>query len=359
MEESQKFYPELIYRINFILKDFASELPDIGAVLSPNVFDPYCRRFHWLTVHEDFWWVFEDISFTSFHKNFCSKINENKRSWNAYKRQYYNAGLKEYVDQAFKILEERQNYSPSPDELNRALLTLHQFYPIDPEKYIDGILWRNLKRRSKNKKRSHKVDFAEAELLLDLHETYIESPWAKVVFYNEKDNYKEIKYSCQEKFQSKSPSIKFDLDVDKKKSIQELTDSLSYYPDPSLRKKNDFYFNFIMRHFFGYPGMRDLSKFFDIKAVSKEEIYQYILVLPIYDAKIGKDYFGNLCCNLQIGFQKKGDFELFKNKKDQLLFYAPNIIQEIKKAAINEIVKTDLGGSEDFLEYFIKHWNPF
>lgn len=307
MKESQKLYPQLIYRINSKLSEVkkASDIKD-KQIIAPSVFNPYGRNFHWLVVADDKWEL-ESQWFNNIKKHITDKSNE----WKRFKEKYTTDEDKiesKSIENAFNIL----GTTADKDEYHHALLTIFQFYPVVSHKYIDGIIYRNLERREKDRKDkslpTHKIDYAIAKLLIEKNspKTYKLYPWAKVKFYNGENE--EKRYSCQENNHPCYPECSPDI---AKNGIPEIKNQKHYkgkenckkYPlTPADVTKNSFFHNYFLPFFTGRPNFKDLSKFYQLTPKTFTEI-ENILIIPLYDAYIEGKYYGNLCGTLQIPFE--------------------------------------------------------
>ncbi len=75
-------------------------------------------------------------------------------------------------------------------------------------------------------------------------------------------------------------------------------------------------------------------------------------MIPVYDALYGE--YGNLCAVLQIPFVNTTERDKFNEAKDILINRLPFLVNEIKNAAVFEILKQPIEG-DDLLEHFIKY----
>ncbi len=362
MSREQKLYSELVYRINAALPDVTYKLLKKsymkGSTVTPSVYDPYSRKFHWLSVHDDRW-AFQDPKpdpkmgkdrFEQIRENVRNKIQAKKSEWEHFQQEYKEAGHWESVRDSFDVLGGR---SSDPEEFHFALLRLHQLYPIDSEKYIDGIVWRNVKRRVKENRKNPRIDFAEGRLLFHQFLTYIDSPWAEMGFYHYKEKGKEKKVSCQENFPLWHPG---EPDVGSESEIPAIRSEITKRYNEGAFQLNPFYSNYIMLYFQGHKGrgraLEYLKDFVELKIAGVRKS-PHIAIFPLYDAKIEGSYYGNLLCNLQIAFRKKSNLIKMRQDRDKILRNPYTVIEEIKHAAVHEILKQPMRRSADFFEHFI------
>lgn len=369
MNERQKLYPQLIYRINEKLSELKICAEIDNQFISPSVFNPYARNFHWLMVYKKNHtnrWKISKMYLTKI-KNHINKNKQNslssnkKKPWDIFKEKY--PSLKT-IEDAFKILET----STDCDEYHHALLTVFQFYPVVSHKYIDGIIYRNLERRAEDRKvkslPTHKIDYAIAKLLIEKKYTYKLYPWVKIDFYN--GGNPEIKYSCQENnypcYPERSPDINISKNV-----IPEIKGQQYYkkkvncneYPlTPADKGKDSFFHNYFLPFFAGYKIEKskkvfDATTFLELKSDFFKK-FKDILIIPIYDAYIDGQYYGNLYGTLQIPFEKEYELKKFKSTKlNGLITNSFMLVNEIKEAALFEILQQPMG--DNLLEHFIKY----
>lgn len=357
MNDKQEIYPQLIYRTNRILSEikYLSKINE-EQFISLSIFNPYGRVFHWLTVHKDRWKLDDKKK----EKEAIKKHIENHKSeWDHFKKSYEKMEL-ESIDKAFENLKPEANIMN--DEYHFALLSLHQFYPVNPKKYIDGIIYRNLERRAKEKKtKDFRIDYAIAKLLEDKKPTYLLYPWVEVEFYKG-ETIDGTKYSCQE---NNYPYYPEKEDVDDINQIKPIESENYYrtgypkefggnYPTPATKRNNHFHKNYFLPFFYGYEDFKT-DNFLELKPKHFTS-YQFIVIIPLYDAyPIEGKYYGNLRGILQIPFKdinSTKEFPVQKLKDNSFL-----LLEAIRNAAVFEIIQQPIGKSHDLLEHYIK-WLP-
>ncbi len=195
MSAEQKLYPQLIYRINSILSDIKSDLErdckEGELFIAPSVLDPYTRTFNWLMVNNKRWKFLS----TEERKDIENFIKSN---WKQFEKEFIHRKEMKTVSDAIDIIKESDK--KSDEDYHFALLSIYQFYPNNPKKYIDGIIYRNLARRAKEiKGKNHRINYAQVTLRCEEEnkKTYILYPWVEIKIFDNEDTEK-IKYSCQE-----------------------------------------------------------------------------------------------------------------------------------------------------------------
>lgn len=360
MSAEQKLYPQLIYRINSILSDIKSKIEKYykegELFIAPSVLDPHTRTFNWLMVNDEKWKFLgaedrKDIE------------NHIKSNWKKFEKEFIRRKEMKTVSDAIDIVKKSAN--KTDEEYHFALLSIYQFYPNNPRKYIDGIIYRNIARRAKERNgKNHRIDYAQVTLQCgeENKKTYILYPWVKINFFDN-EGPTEIKYSCQE-FNPSDPEKEItkgypaddNPDVDKPEEIRPLESESDYKKygwgefTPATLRTNHFHKNYFVPFFVKDEGFNP-KKFYKL---SSEYLSQrkYIYVKPLYDALYGE--YGNLCAVLQIPFVKTTERDKFSDVKNILINRLPFLVNEIKNAAFFEILKQPIEG-DDLLEHFIKY----
>lgn len=378
MKDQQKLYPQLIYRINSKLSEVREALKiEDEQIVAPSVFNPFGRNFHWLVVAKNKW-AFPENNDEKWFGNIKKHIQNNKEEWKKFKKKYAASEDKieiKSIEDAFKILD--NTAADDKKEYHHALLTVFQFYPVVSHKYIDGIIYRNLERRARDdvRRSNHKIDYAIANLIFDNDKevkkkykgTYKLYPWAEVVFFNDTD--KEAKFSCQENNSTWYPDGEPDLEPSK--HLPEIKDK-KYYENnrppefkdaqltPADQIEDSFFYNYLLPFFAGYADFKE-NEFLELKSKYFDQ-FKHNIVVPLYDAYIDGEYYGNLCGTLQIPFEAEETEELENSKKEiniqsaqKLKSNAHLLINEIKESAIFEVLQQPISAETDLLEHFIKY----
>lgn len=372
MSPKQELYPQLIYRINSKLSEVktASDIPG-EQIIAPSVFNPFGRNFHWLVVADNKW-EFQngDVDeFSEIKKHIRHKYNVD--NWEKFKKNYKASEDKiefKSIEDAFNILNDA---TAGDKEYHHALLTVFQFYPVVSHKYIAGIIYRNLERRAKDKDRklNHKIDHAIADLLISDEKTpqnkktYILYPWAEVVFVSD-DNDKESKWSCQE---NNSPWYPEGEPDQKPSGVLPVLETKEHYeknrPEqfknapltPADQIEDDFFYNYFLPFFARYQKF-NTTRFLKLEPDHFNQ-FKHNIVVPLYDAYIDGEYYGNLCGTLQIPFKAEENktAEFVNNKLEKLKSNSHLLINEIKESAIFEVLQQPISAEADLLEHFIKY----
>jgi|GEM_PF-3596446 len=372
MNKPQQLYPQLIYRINEKIPELLLMLSESRAIegksktdifVAPSIFNPHARNFHWLMVAKERWELTgKDLKKI---KKFITETKQNnlsskkKKPWDDFKEKY--PSLKT-IEDTFKDLES----SDDPGEYHHALLMALQFYPVKSNKYIDGIIYRNLARQAKERKNksssTHKIDYAVAELLIDDKKTFKLYPWAKVDFFFCSSS-KKTRYSCQENnhpwypkvsdMKTKSiPPLKSEHHYSKSRP-KEYADKKKFPLTPANKINDSFYHNYFLPLFTGNKRFK-FDNFLKLESADFSK-FQHLVIIPLYDAYIEGNYYGNLCGTLQIPFKTEDSRKTFINSErhKKLISNSHLITSEIKEAAIFELLQQTI--EKDLLEHFIKY----
>jgi len=265
-------------------------------------------------------------------------VNENKQNhWESFKQQFKEQdkfALKS-VEDAFDVVEKG---SGTLEDFHFALLTLHQFYPVGRKEYIDGIVLRNIERRAEKKGGNHKIDYVIAELLIKEEGPYDLFPPAKTKLYQlNNPSPVETKFSSQEG----------EIDADTEEELSK----------PDEKEMNAFFWRYFLPCFADYPDFK-FTKFYPLE--EKKEVFskfKHILIIPMYDAYIDGEYYGNFFGNLQIPFGGRENLHAFigKGGHKSLIEHSHLLIREIKQSATHEILQQPIEHGIDFLEHFVKY----
>jgi len=330
IEERQQFYPQLIYSINRRLSEI-KKICKIEQFILPSLFDPYRKRFYWLFVKGERWKLTPDEK-----NHVLEMVKNNKKDWESFKQQFKEQdkfALKS-VEHAFDVVEKG---SVTLEDFHFALLTLHQFYPVGRKEYIDGIVLRNIERRANEITGNHKIDYVTAELLTERKALYDLFPPAKTKLYQlNNPSPVETKFCSQEG----------EIDLDREDLCK-----------PDKKEMNAFFWRYFLPCFAGYPDF-EFAKFYPLE--KKKEVFskfKYILIIPMYDAHIDGEYYGNFCGNLQIPFADEKDLRAFieEGRHKSLIEHSHLLVREIKQSATHEILQQPIEHGIDFLEHFVKY----
>ncbi|QTA78754.1 Uncharacterized protein dnl_09870 [Desulfonema limicola] len=356
MNDKQKLYPHLIYRINQILTEIQMSLSMNTFI---DVFSPYKRVFYYLLVDKQRWEIkYEELL------DIKKIILENNDMWEIFESEFQedNIFVLSILEESFETIKS----SDKIDDFHFALSLIHQFYPQHINSCISGVIIRNLMRRFSERKNNFKIDYAYADLLFENEESYILYPWAKMEFFCNDDN--EIKVSCQEVNKNNwyPPSGFEDVNEEMIEHIPKI-ESEEYYLSremyeyrsgirytPATNISNHFHQNYILPFFTGYKNF-DLTKFYN-HATENFIAFRYTLILVIYDAIIHDELFGNIIGVLHIVCPNKTMRRQFVGtEKNKITKLFPVILKTIKESASYEILQQPISESEDFLEHFIKY----
>ena len=320
MREEQKLYPQLIYRINNALSELKTEFKkhsdfNDNLFIAPSVLNPYSRTFNWLLVAEGRWKLIKKLM-----SEIQSKIKNSKNEWNQFKEEFKKTEEVKSVADAIHSIENSENLKP--EEYHSALLFLYQSYPINNKEYFDGIIYQNLIKRAKTSDgKNHRIDYAEAELLIKKRKNNELYPPVDIVFYYGK---------------RKEP----------KKALSQVINN-------TKDSNNNFHKNYLLPFFGKYENTFDPKNFLVLKPKHFSK-FQFLYIIPFYDALYGQ--YGNICGILTIFFSETEKRKSFiKSKaKEKLIARLPSYVEEIKRAALFEILQQPIEDSTDFLKNYIK-----
>ena len=315
MREEQKLYPQLIYRINNALSELKTEFKD-DLFIAPSVLNPYSRTFNWLLVAEGRWNLSNGLM-----SEIQNKIENSKKEWNQFKEEFKKIKEVKSVANAIRSIENSENLKP--EEYYSVLLFLYQSYPINNKEYFDGIIYQNLIKRAKTSDgKNHRIDYAEAELLIKKRKNNELYPPVDIVFYYGK---------------RKEP----------KKALSQVINN-------TKDSNNNFHKNYLLPFFGKYENTFDPKTFLVLKPEHFSK-FRFLYIIPFYDALYGQ--YGNICGILTIFFSEPGKRKSFIKSKanKKLIARLSSYVEEIKRAALFEILKQPIETETDLLEHFIKY----
>lgn len=320
MREEQKLYPQLIYRINNALSELKTEFKKLSdfndnLFIAPSVLNPYSRTFNWLLVAEGRWNLSKSLM-----SEIQRKIKSSENKWNQFKKEFKKIEEVKSVADAIHSIENSENLKP--EEYYSVLLFLYQSYPINNKEYFDGIIYQNLIRRAKKSDgENHRIDYAKAELLIKKRKRGELYPPVDIVFY----------YGEQPEEKSAISQVKNNTKI----------------------SNNNFHKNYFLPFFGKYEKTFDPKTFLELKPEHFSK-FQSLYIRPFYDALYGK--YGNICGILTIFFSKPEKRESFIDSKanTKLIARISSYVEEIKRAALFEILQQPIEDSTDFLKHYIE-----
>ena len=300
MENYQILYPQKIYPLNCAIDEF-KEVCKLGDTLFGFcVLNYNNRKFNLYVVYKDRWKF--DVELVNNVKKCCKKQNEEWKDFFGVLKSLKNEALNKSIEYFEKINSDTNKISESLEEFHFHFLNIYQSYPIHSDKYFDGIVYRNLRRRPV------RLRYATAEVISDLKDTYDNYPWLDIKLLYE-DSEKITSFSCQE-YGGNGTDIEY-------KFLQKtrIRKNLKAF-ESEHTKAEKLYLYYILPIIAGYShpdhpdnseklydGMYDNSEFL----LKPEHVapYKYILFIPVYDAPIGKKLYGNFFGNITIPFKSK------------------------------------------------------
>lgn len=334
MTVKQKLYPQKIYQVNRAIDEFKKECGLGNQFVGFCALNYYNRKFNWYVVHKDRWDFTPEPCIVNNIKECCKKHN---KEWEEFLKEWkslYNEALRESIEYFDKIISNTNGISESSEEYCEAFhfhfLNIYQSYPIYSDKFFDGIIYRNLKKKKK------RLKYAIADTLSDsdLKHTYTIYPWLDITFYYE-DGEEIRSFSCQECGKEGCDiEIGADLAVEEIKSKIRILEEFQHTPADKV-------YYYLLSIMAGYPHPKPSNC--KGQANSKDKPMPYngkyknddndeyllkqehipktnsLLFIPVYDAPIGKELYGNFFGNITIPFETKDERNMFiNNNKDTI-----------------------------------------
>ncbi len=323
MNDKQKLYPQKIYQVNYVLEEIRKICEIKDQLVGFSILNYFTQKFNNFPIHSDRWEFNGKICNNIIG---CLKTKKHKDDWKYLFEHIESVGLEvlqESVDYFKKIMEEKCTLLTSEEEYKEFhyhLLNLYQSFPIDSNEYIDGIVFRNFK------KKQTRLLYATGELLVEMGKTYNVYPWIDMTFvYESGEKIRSI--SCQE-YGGKDCDMVYIADVTREKIKMTIKNKVSIKPSV--------YFDYLLPIFAGYLSPSgDATLKYDGKhkntyLLSKSYIrnllvkIKYILCIPVYNAYIDKRLYGSFYGIFTIPFTFKDDRDEFikehKKKIEENLF---------------------------------------
>jgi len=284
----QKFFQEEIYRLNREVGRFSS-FGKIGRPIILSAFDSSNWAVNYFPVRDDKCnrWSFDN------EKDAIEKYLKSKRD-------HFNKFL-DYFDEDIKTLTD---YSHS------SLINLYNNFPVNPNLFLDGIVRRFL---PKFIKRGYLIRYAFINLLhkykADLDYNYF--PWIDIRFFYtfppDSQRYKMGAIADQEKERAEEHGEWFDKDYG---PMEKVLGSMTRERTKNFHLEPLFY-EYLQPLFMGYEKRGKVfggEKRFYLKDQDLTR-FEYLLVIPFYDAWIDERPCGSLKGNLLIPFESDSGYE--------------------------------------------------
>lgn len=318
------------------------------AIIVPSLFSKHTKTFHWFGVA-----VWDASPYANEGKanpnTIIDAIREKKNHWDAFCSNVNRCRLPGILKQSKKALEYISGYVNSNDSIPNKewviafqhILTLYSEYHHEPNHYLDGIVWRNLKElHIKENSCSRKIDYLLGPLVGEEGNNHVGYNWINAKFYFNNDDLKIEAYQCQELIACGT-------------ALRPLT----------THEKNE------IDNRSGFPIAQILTNkiFFDhVKNVTEGKT-TYVLVIPIYDAWVGSEAWGNLCGNfiLFFGVEDQSDFyyQSFVNREsekpllDELRDKTRIFTGEFFRSGLNLLLAQPITPPYDLIHHFLKNLN--
>jgi hypothetical protein len=334
MTAEQYLYPQAIYALNRTLhevwdnyvypKQSEEEKPTV--VLS--LFDKKSRVFHWLSVLSTRW-EFKD----GFNPQ-CFQNITGQAGWFAFREEMMSKGLRHLVE-AVEYVEHFQGSGDHSRELwrdyHRHLLALYEGYDFVANCYLDGIIYRNLGKDTRQ--RDVRITYAQGRLLPEsTPTTYTEYPWVKITIVGSNDQslprrLRLPRFQCQEAEEQKpsKKTIKKPMSVSATRASFEIQKSL-------------------------FNGLFPLGDEASVQG-------NHFLIIPLYDIFLDGKGYGNLWGNLVLLFSTSDSLTKFakQRKRDVLIRETHRFNPGLESAAVARILEQALSSSLNLIDHFAQH----
>lgn len=311
MDFPQSLYSQRIYRINKLIGNLKEVFGLDEYFVGFDTLNYYTLKFNWYAIHQERWRFDTEIVHNI---KCCYKNHESKwKSLFSKLKALNQIALNESVR---KFEGEIEEGSPDAERIHYHLTNMYQSYPIDSDKFLDGVIYDNFRRL---KKGNNRLTYAKGTFLAD-DKNYIIYPPIKFQFFflNGSDVANDESICPQEKHEYASNRVH---------------SNASHSPQGAPYDLEDIYFRYIVPLLVGFedPGQQT-RRLFNGKVGKKpgcnKDKYLFstddikkgisglkcILCIPVYDAVIGNNTYGNLYGNLSIAFSEEDTLNSFIEK---------------------------------------------
>lgn len=330
MTVKQKLYPQKIYQVNRAIDEFKKECGLGNQFIGFCALNYYNRKFNWYVVHKDGWDFTPKSRIVNNIKECCKKHASEWKEFLKELTSLYNEALKESIEYFDKIISNTNGISESSEEYYEEyyeefhfhFLNIYQSYPIYSDKFFDGIIYRNLKKKKK------RLKYAIADTLSDsdLKHTCTIYPWIDITFYYE-DGEAIRSFSCQE-YGKEGCDIEIEIGVNL--TAEEIKSKIRILEQFQHTHVDKVYYYYLLPIMAGYPHPNSKEKPMpyngkyknddnDEYLLKQEHIPKTnsLLFIPVYDAPIGKKLYGNFFGNITIPFESGTERNAFVDKEDR------------------------------------------
>lgn len=375
MENPQYLYPEAIYQLSRILQeiwDLGLYPENVDRVSKPLVitalFSSHSRTVHWTSVASTCWKFKneenENISYGGPGYSPPGKSEEENLSFDVIRQIIKSRDWDEYVkimrsyeshtvDEALRCLESLKETNSSvadtdKAQYHRALLHLFESYHLHPKLYLDGIIYRNLidlHDPVKEGSRDCLISYVVGRLMREQSEARQRYSWVDLRALGKRNGWAHIdlglkRYQCQE---TDDGSINATNDINdiQKKLVDE---------NPYISK------GWIIQTKLLNTLLLDAES----GAQGKGTLRDYLICVPIYDAWLGLQPWGNLCGNVLLLFKKEEECQAFECGRLRVLIDNTRRFSEaLGRSALSTILAQPLwdeqeGRSYDLVEHFVR-----
>lgn len=367
-EVSNKYYllHEAIYSFHRVLHEIwdgiAGFKPSDGekrTAISASLFSRRTRMFHWLAISN--WKVDPNTVLGEIREwrgdpdvwtKYCSHLGSDHSLRHTKQRL---AHIKRLVEDNILV--------PSEDkvDVNHRLFSLYEGYHHNPHLYLDGIIYRNLKKlHLEDRSHQRKIDYVTGHYVHRDESCYededkgrtgkrkagyhIDYPWVEVGFYENGEQISNIDidpFQCQEEQKRGSTSVALENEI------------------PPFTEEQE---GRLVKVRPGWDIMKLLNQRFFLDGLGKFTT-SHFAVVPIYDVWIGREAWGSLCGNLLLAF-KTEEFERFTHQATSSIEDRPltQLIDECRRlsnvfteSATSMVLNEPIEPPYDLIDHFAKH----
>jgi len=310
MKDKQTLYSQKIYQVNQALDEFKKVCKLGNQFIGFCGLNYYNRKFNWYVVDR---WDFNKNIVNNI-KECCMKHNEEWKNYLKELENLKNEALKESIKYFDEIIRSTSGISESSEEycenFHFHFLNIYQSYPIDSDKYFDGIMYRNF-RREKGQLR-----YATGETLSNLQDAHHAYPWLDITL-NFKGRKEITSFSCQE-----CGEDEYDIKYESPDRKIIVSTKLKKPPSSAHSQADKLYFYYLLPIVARYNHPVKKGEWYEGKYNQNDYLlqhdhvapYKFLLFIPVYDAPICKEPYGNFFGNITIPFDSDRERKAFIDK---------------------------------------------
>ena len=314
MDFPQSLYSQRIYRVNKTIENLKEAFELEKYFVGFDTLNYYTLKFNWYAVDKKRWSFGSDII-----NNIKDCYDIHKDKWGSLFSQLIGLNRIALNESMGEFKSEMGKRSLDAKRIHYHLMNMYQSYPIDSDKFLAGVIYRNFKSFRIGNKR---LSYAKGTFLTgtEYNGTYTIYPWIRFqfVFRDCSEDEAECFLCCQEKAE--------DLPLDDCNG----GNSKARGKTPgAISDRENIYFHYIVPLLVRFKDPVEDSKSFNGKVAkidganadrylfSTEDIkkgisgFEYILCIPVYDAVIADSMYGNFYGNLTFLFSSNDGLNNF------------------------------------------------